>query len=391
MVISHFHLFCGIGGGALGFNQGRVQGAAFRCIGGVDSDPSAIQDFGALAGTPGTVLDLFNREQYTAWHGHAPPQDWREATPADLRGAAQEQEPQIVFLSAPCKGFSGLLSGERSASPKYQALNQLALRGLMLTLATWTPAMILFENVPRIASRGRVLLDQITAMLHAHGYAVAETTHDCGELGGLSQHRRRFLLVARHMAKVPAFVCEPPKVSVRAVGEVLATLPVPGEGEGGAMHALPRLSRETWQKLAAIPAGGDWRDIGGGAKEGAWSGAGHYGVIPWTEPAGAVTANAGWDNGRNSVADPRRAVSADGTWHRPLTTLELAVLQGFPADLALRGTSHAGWRERIGNAVPPPAARAIAEAMGKALLRAAKGQTFILSATPVWVEPARLS
>ena len=71
--------------------------------------------------------------------------------------------------------------------------------------------LILLENVPRIASRGRALLDRMTALLRAYGYAVAETTHDCGELGGLAQSRKRFLLLARHQQKVPPFLYEPPK------------------------------------------------------------------------------------------------------------------------------------------------------------------------------------
>jgi hypothetical protein len=57
------------------------------------------------------------------------------------------------------------------------------------------------------------------------------------------------------------------------------------------------------------------------------------------QPSGAVSAAAGHDNGRWSVADPRLpAASAklvaviralDGTWHRPFTTLELAALQSL--------------------------------------------------------------
>lgn len=66
--IRHFHLFAGLGGGARGFNQGsaRVKNlqARFRCIGGVDNDPAAMRDFQRLAGVPGTVLDMFDREQY---------------------------------------------------------------------------------------------------------------------------------------------------------------------------------------------------------------------------------------------------------------------------------------------------------------------------------------
>ena len=66
--IRHFHLCCGVGGGARGFNRGRAQvgplRAKFRCIGGVDVDPEAIRDFEKLDGVRGTVLDLFDREQF---------------------------------------------------------------------------------------------------------------------------------------------------------------------------------------------------------------------------------------------------------------------------------------------------------------------------------------
>jgi hypothetical protein len=114
-----------------------------------------------------------------------------------------------------------------------------------------------------------------------------------------------------------------------------------------------------------------------------WSGAGHYGVVSWEGRAGAVSSAAGYDNGRWSVADPRKAYAAeddtpprlpsaqdrlvavirsqDGTWHRPFTTFELAALQSLvdpEEQLELEGLSDAEWRERIGNAVPPDAAMA---------------------------------
>ena len=604
--IKHFHVFCGAGGGALGFQHGQAKvgplQARFVCLGGIDNDAPACRDFGRIVGTPATCLDLFSAEQYAAFHGRRPGPSWREASADDMRRAAQGQRPDILFFSAPCKGFSGLLSSARSTSPKYEALNGLALRGLMLALEAWgddPPALILFENVPRIAQRGRRLLDQIMGLLRAHGYAARETTHDAGELGGLAQHRRRFLLVARHEAKVPSFLYEPARCRVRSIGEELAALPPPGAAAAGPMHALPQLTWPTWVRLALIPAGKDWRalkglDLGkfglvrygqhcgkfrvepwgepahtvigvdsvtngalsvadvrwgeygqygvlpldrpsgaitaqaapgsgsfsiadpswGGGRLGvlsaeqaagavtgeaypsngrfsvadvgwrkgilgvqplsepsttitgmaaatrgafsiadllpaaysagafnnicklvrwdeasgavtgggtptaggisvadpraeAWANAGHYGIIPWSSAAGAVTSAAAHDNGRNSVADPRTCelaqasksggcspliVSLDGTWHRPLTTLELAALQGFPvAGLVLDGKSHSSWRERIGNAVPPPAAQAIAGVMGQVLLMARSGQTFALSSTPIWVRQVALA
>ena len=324
--IRHFHLFCGLGAGARGFNRGTARvgnmQAVFRCIGGVDVSPAAIRDFRRLAGVPGTVLDLFDAEQYVAFHGHMPPTGWREATASDIQAAAGHERPHIVFLSAPCKGFSGLLAEGLSKTGKYQALNQLTLRGIWLMLEAFQndpPELVVFENVPRIATRGRDLLDRIGALLRHYGYAVAETTHDCGELGGLAQTRKRFLLVARHAAKVPPFLYEPPKRRLRAVGDVLGQMPLPGDIErGGLMHRVPALQWQTWVRLAFVEAGSDWRSLNRLRIEDGcladyrlmpetdWH-AGVLGVRGWTDTAVTVTGTARPGTGAYSVADPRRA------------------------------------------------------------------------------------
>jgi len=132
----------------------------------------------------------------------------------------------------------------------------------------------------------------------------------------------------------------------------------------------------------------------------AYQTAGHYGVVQWDTPAGAVSAAAGHDNGRWSVADPRlpapdervaaMIIAEDGTFHRPFTTFELGGLQSLydPEEwVELDGLSDSAWRERIGNAVPSAAAEAIGEVMGTTLLLAWSGETFILSAQPIWVRP----
>lgn len=545
--IRHFHMFCGLGAGAKGFNQASVRVGnlvgEFECLGGIDVDPAAIKDFKRLTGVDGTVMDLFDRDQYIAFHGREPDSNWREATTADIKRAAGNQRPHIIFLSAPCKGFSGLLNETKSKTDKYQALNRLTLRGVWLMLEAWAddlPELIVFENVPRIATRGRHLLDQITSMLRQYGYAVAETTHDCGELGGLAQSRKRFLLVARQTEKVPPFLYEPQKKSLQSVGTILGRMPMPGDIAGGPMHRIPNLQWKTWVRLAFVEAGSDWRSLNKLAVEdgvlrdylivpefhhgylgvnkwedhtgtvagrsmpsngafsisdprmspsntrqygiykmvdwmkasGSVTGAahvagaamsvadprshtgfcgkgkyivtpfeknantviaasttgrgafavadprptnqrrkgdnyltnGHYGVVPFDEHCGAVSAAAGHDNGRWAVADPRLPAAdekivcviraLDGTWHRPFTTLELAALQSIiePEEfLELEGLSDQAWRERIGNAVPPKAGKAIAEVMGTTLLLAWSGETFVLSATPIWVRPVAVA
>lgn len=579
--IRHFHLFGAIGGGAKGFMRGKARVgnlvARPRCIGSIDVDPAANRDFKRLVGVEATTLDLFDRTQYEAFHGHPPPSDWREATPEDIRKAAGYEFPHIIFLSAPCKGFSGLLNETKSKTEKYQALNRLTLRGVWLTLEAFKddPAeMFVFENVPRIATRGRHLLDQIIGLFRAYGYVAAETTHDCGELGELAQSRKRFLLVARHIAKVPPFLYEPEKKRLQAVGTVLDRMPLPGDLTAGPMHRVPNLQWKTWVRLAFVEAGSDWRSLNrlaveegvlrdflivpemhngtlgvmpwdktmgtvtgnarpgtgnfsiadprapsgtleysqygvmrmsdtagavinvkspgqgtfsvadprhtGPAKhsnefriipfdrsamsvtsahgsgqcvadprragegfgkymvtdydqaagtvisgsttgQGAYAVAdprpngipqqgdhyltgGHYGVTRWDEPTGAVSSSACHDNGRWSVADPRlpqasdklvaRIRAIDGTWHRPFTTLELATLQSLvepEEQLELDGLSDSDWRERIGNAVPPAAAEAIASQMYQTLLLAWTGETFLLSSSPIWVRPVAVA
>lgn len=487
-----FHLFCGIGGGARGFSQAQESylgmQARFKTLGGVDSDPDACADFETLAGVPASCMDLFAREDYVAFHGHEPADDWQEVTPAAIRAASGGVRPDVVFTSPPCKGFSGLLPQASAATEKYQALNRLTVRGIALVLAAWAddlPGIIILENVPRITSRGINLLTQIKTLLIGAGYRLDDTTHDLGEVGGLSQHRRRYLLVARHPAKVPAPLYVPPKRKVKAIGDALGPMPLPDTASAGTLHRLPRLQWLTWVRLALIPAGGDWRDLQGIQPEAyciqpdrapysniyrvnAWDesfgavtsgkdqaicdprlgheprkgvyriarwgepsttiiGAasvrgsngvaavadprlthtpreGSYKVTDWAEPGSTVTGQTGVgvSNGLQAVADPRLPelkesgawiiIAEDNTWHRPLTTLELAVLQGLPArlpngePLVLAGKSQAKWRERIGNAVPVPAAEAVARTMLVTLM-AAQANTLMLNlyATAVWV------
>lgn len=611
---SVLHLFSGIGGGALGFQQATEEWKGirgeFETLAGIDNDPEACADFRALTGAPAHCMDLFSPEDYVAFHGQKPPNEWKEVLPGDLLKATNGRCPDVIFTSPPCKGFSGLLPSKSASSDKYQALNRLTVRGIFLALEAYKhdlPGLILLENVPRITSRGAKLLKLIKGMLESYGYFVSDGFHDCGEIGGLGQVRRRYLLIARQPDKVPAFVYKPRLQLLKNIGDVIGPLPLPDDPAGGPMHRLPRLKWRTWVRLAMIPAGGDWRDLQGLEMENyrlehvprqcafgvlGWdkpgstvtghariggstatavadirlkitnghqclyrvcrmdepgptvTGAGGpnngaitiaddrakfnhtYRVIPWDKESGSITGGCGpsnggicvadprlperdsrhpstykvvpfdrpgpcvtgsrfgsgapaisdprptgWRNGwkltgavgrvndwgkptdvvlghsnargngasnvadprincnprngvygvqdwnntaktvagsadihnaANAVADPRIPgdndtlnpppviIALDGTWHRPLTTFELAMLQGFPSIMRdgtpfeLSGNSQARWRERIGNAVPPPAARAVAETMLRALLPASEG-AWVLGDTSIWV------
>ncbi|MEW5953345.1 MAG: DNA cytosine methyltransferase [Bacillota bacterium] len=318
-----FHLYCGSGGAAIGFKNAVVEYKGmvgrFRCLGGVDSDPEACADFEMLTGVPATKLDLFTRADYIAFHGKEPPENWREATAEDLRAAAGYEIPDVVFQSPPCKGFSALLPSEKAASEKYQALNRLVVRGMKLTLEAFAddlPAVIMLENVPRITSRGKQLLRQIKSLLKSVGYLInpikdQDGYHDCGEIGGLGQHRKRYLLIARHPEKMTALIYQPIKRRVKTIGEILGALPMPDDPSAGPMHRLQRLKWLTWVRLALIPPGGDWRDLEKIAPEHhrleyVPRGAGSYGVQNWDKP-GATVIGSAYIKGSNpvTVADPR--------------------------------------------------------------------------------------
>lgn len=320
-------MFGAIGGGALGFKRARVQIAGqlgeWECLGSMDVDAKANRVFARRIGAPALDVDFADRSQYVAINGREPPEGWREATPDDVRRATQGRRPDCVFITAPCKGLSGLLPESKSVSPKYAAMNGLSERALWLLLEAWRDdpvPMILFENVPRLVSaRGRSFADQLMAMLAAFGYASRETVHDCGELGGLGQTRKRALLVVRHPAKVPNCLYEPQKRPLRSVGDVIGGLWLPGDPAAGAMHRVPNLQWKTWVRLAFVEAGSDWRSLN---KLAVVDGVlrdwllvptmfrGGLGVRRWDEHTGAIAGESLPLNGAHSVADPRFEQSA---------------------------------------------------------------------------------
>jgi len=328
---------CGAGFGGLGFKRAHgtyVMGDQpvewdYENVAGIDINPVRVAQFKRLTGAPGYVVDLFGRRDYIAFHSEfqdsdaelapildsllkhsltdglvehegkrfwrfngswaevtkwsAPPEDHPFATPELMRKIFGETPPDVFFHSLPCQGNSRLLPGASALLWKYVALNNLFPSSIYLCMLAWPnhPVPVMFgENVPGIKQRSAGLLLDMTKTAKGLGYATQSGDHDAGIVGGLAQSRPRFFWAQRHEATVPQFIYKPRKRRLRAIREVLDTLPMPGDptcertyltaNKKGKevrvtvnLHDLPNLDFITDLRLALIRPSGDWKDIPG--------------------------------------------------------------------------------------------------------------------------------
>ena len=331
---THLQLFCGLGGLSRGFDEAKMDAyglrGEFEHLGGLDSDPQTIEAYNRYTDSDhGHVADLFSRDQYRDFHGTEPSAEWREMTPADLLRITGGRCPDVVAMSPPCKGFSRLISNATADSAKYQALNALVVRGLMLVLEAFRedlPAVLLIENVRGITMRGERHLREVQALLKAHGYSLDGSAHCLGEWGGLAQRRPRWMLAARNTNKLSALLLQPPRQPLKTVGEVLSQLPPVGHPLGGRLHQPRKTTFRTALRLALIRAGYDWRDlkrlevVDGVLKDyrivpiGDYGRRGPLGVLCADQPAPTITSSTRSSSGRFAFPDSRAAANIPAAW-----------------------------------------------------------------------------
>lgn len=91
--------FCGLGGGAIGAKGARPEAfgvaGAVEVVCGMDVDPDACRNFEEFTGAPCYQFDFFFTQQYIDWHGHEPPEGWRELAPDDIWRACNYRTPDI--------------------------------------------------------------------------------------------------------------------------------------------------------------------------------------------------------------------------------------------------------------------------------------------------------
>jgi len=246
----------------------------------------------------------------------------------------------LLAGGVPCPPFS--IAGKQLGADDDRDLFPRALR----LVEECEPTAIMLENVRGLsAARFDSYRDQVLARLHKLGYETSWKVLNACDFG-VPQLRPRFILVAMKASahkyfKWPDEIKTPPTVG-EALYEYMAE-----DGWGGA-------------KAWAEKANGIGPTLVGGSRK-------HGGP-----DLGPTRARNEWlklhvDGKGLADAPPKSTAPID---HLPRLTLPMAaVIQGFPASWRFSGRKTAAYRQ-IGNAFPPPVARAVGESIRSAIMKA---------------------
>lgn len=299
----------GGGGQALGLEQ-----AGFEHVAAVELDKHACATL---------------RMNRPGWH--VLEQDVRSFTGASFRGV------DLLAGGVPCPPFS--VAGKQLGADDERDLFPESVR----LAAELQPRAVLLENVRGLASpKFSGYREELTKGFRSLGYSVSWRLLDAAFFG-VPQHRERLLMVALLPPVAAGFLWPRGDLAPRTVGDALFDL-VSADGWAGAAEWAARA-----QYLAPTLVGGSHK---------------HGGPDLGPTRARAAWAKLGVD-GRTLADAPPPAGHPAGAPIR-LTLRMAARLQGFPDAWGFSGGKGASYRQ-VGNAFPPPVARAVGEALRQAL------------------------
>jgi len=335
--VSAVDLFCGAGGLSLGLRDAGISMTA-----GIDLDP---------------------RCQYPFMSNiHAPfiEQDVATVTASQLHSLWESGTVRVLAGCAPCQPFSSYRRGEDPSKDKSWPLLDEFGRLVSETL----PDIVTMENVTRIKTN--TVFERFVTTLTDEGYTFAYKS--CfGPSFGLPQLRRRLILLASRLGPITVPVGKYKPADYSTVRQAIGDVPPLRHSEtcdSDRLHACYCLSPLNLQRIRASQPGGTWQDWPADLRAPCHrrsSGSSFksvYARMEWDKPGPTITTQAfNYGTGRFGHPDQDRAISLR----------EAAILQGFPKDYRFVRDSEpvefAPLGRLIGNAVPPPMARSIGDAI----------------------------
>ncbi len=374
--LTHIEMFAGAGGLGIGFEQ-----EGFRTVLAADKDRNAARTYRinrpAIPESSIFTIDL------------------AEVGLAEIRERLGERsrqlnrgEVQVITAGIPCQGFSK--AGYRSRPDKGYSVQTDPRNLLFRIVISWTnelrPSYVVIENVPDMRSAGEGegnILKSITGGFEDIGYAVSIGTVNAVDFG-VSQIRRRLIFIASHPEVTAANVEElanfhkATKHLLEAIGD-LSELPTRAgkwysqiNGRIVTGHRARYNNPDDLKIFEAIRPGERYLDFVSRRRDiieerrqrsaravySTASFADKYYKLEPSKPSRTIVAHLSRDG--NGYIHPEQT--------RSITPREAARIQGFDDNFVFAGSQTAQFIQ-IGNAVPPPVARAIARMLAGKLVR----------------------
>ena len=290
----------------------------------------------------------------------------------------------VVIGGPPCQGFS-LLNRNRINDPRNELWSQ------FIEAARIAKAKVLvMENVPQLLSSAE--FEEICLYLNHYGFKHIESSILIAADYGTPQVRKRAIIMASKQAPIslprpthcnPKLLEQEPLSLAndwnlkpwRDVRSAIADLPPPiGTSIRDVeppldLHFGRNPTPKSIERYEAVPLGGNRFDLQKNRPDitpDCWKrktkgGTDLFGRLWWDRPSVTI---------RTEFFKPEKGRYLHPDQNRPITHREAARIQGFPDSFVFRGSKTEIARQ-IGNAIPPPLAKAIA----KEVVRCLAGQT----------------